>query len=147
MEFLKRMMVVSAIAGILVAPVIAQPTDDEGTDAAEPPEPVSLTLSLSGMDLHVGQRLQARLINKATRSEARRVTVPEIVGGELDVVFEGLPPGRSFFVDFFADVNGNGIYDPPPEDHAWRISADDVAEDTVVEFAHNTDFATIFWKY
>lgn len=55
--------------------------------------------------------------------------------------------GQSYRVDFYADHNGNGRYDTPPTDHAWRIDVDNVTNDTVREFTHNTDFSAITWLY
>ena len=57
---------------------------------------------------------------------------------------ERLVPPASYYVDFYSDHNRNGQYDAPPADHAWRISLSDVAGDTVVNFAHNTNFTNIF---
>ncbi len=50
-------------------------------------------------------------------------------------------------VDFFADLNGNKVYDPPSADHAWRMDLDDVHGDTSLTFAHNTNFTDIAWDY
>jgi hypothetical protein len=41
-------------------------------------------------------------------------------------------------------LNGNGTYDAPPADHAWRIEIETVNGDTTVPFLHNTDFTDIF---
>jgi hypothetical protein len=48
-------------------------------------------------------------------------------------------------VDFYADHNGNGVYDPPPADHAWRLELNDVAGDSELDFTHNTNFTDIQW--
>jgi hypothetical protein len=50
-------------------------------------------------------------------------------------------------IDFYADFNENGYYDPPPADHAWRLLLDDANGDTSLEFTHNTSFTDINWKH
>jgi len=62
-------------------------------------------------------------------------------------MFEGVIPGNSYDVDFFADHNKNGKYDAPSVDHAWRLTVDTLVGDTIVPFAHNTSFTDILWKY
>lgn len=106
-----------------------------------------LTISLAGMTPHVGQMLEARLINKYDLMEVERETIASIPGAEFDIFFENIVDGESYRVDFYADHNGNGVYDAPPTDHAWRLNADNVVQGTVVNFTHNTFFTDIDWRY
>jgi hypothetical protein len=50
---------------------------------------------------------------------------------------------RSYMLDFWADLNGNGTYDAPPVDHAWRIMLAGTAQDSTIAFTHNTNFTDI----
>jgi hypothetical protein len=102
------------------------------------------SISLTGLAPHVEQYFELRVINvnsgnvvgvyvKPTLGEAdSTITIPGIV--HLDGEYQ---------IDFFSDFNGNGVYDAPPVDHAWRITLTAGAEGISAEFAHNTDFTDI----
>ncbi len=109
--------------------------------------PYLFTLDFTGMTPHVGQLLQLRLVNKADDSEVGRVIVPSVPGPDFSLKVLGIVPGNSYRVDFFADLNGNKIYDPPSADHAWRMDLDNVTGDATLSFAHNTNFTDIMWPY
>jgi hypothetical protein len=99
------------------------------------------------MNPHVGQKFELRVIDKASQMETGRAMVDAIAGPEFSVSVPGLQVGRSYWVDFYADFSGNGLYDAPPTDHAWRLSLDDVQGDTTLTFGHNTDFTDVGWEY
>ena len=40
-------------------------------------------------------------------------------------------------------MNGNGGYDPPPADHAWRLPVSSASENATLTFSHNTDFTDV----
>lgn len=105
----------------------------------------TLTINFSGMTPHVGQTLYLRVIDKLNRKEVgrRSTTISENFALDLDVIIQG----SSYIIDFFADHNGNGLYDIPPTDHAWRMELDDAQGNDVLEFSHNTDFTDIEWSY
>ena len=106
----------------------------------------TLTVNFTGMTPHVGQRLELRVVDKGSGAETARtrVTVP---APDFAVTVAGLEPLHSYWIDFYADFNGNGLYDPPPIDHAWRLEANGVSGDTTLDFAHNTNFTEILWPY
>ena len=52
--------------------------------------------------------------------------------------------GGTYMLDFYADLNGNGLYDAPPVDHAWRLQNVTTLGDLDREFVHNQDFTDIF---
>ncbi|MFZ5433666.1 MAG: T9SS type A sorting domain-containing protein [Calditrichota bacterium] len=107
----------------------------------------TVTVDFTGMDPHIGQSLYIRAINQATNHEVSRSSVGSITSGSFDVELPGLWNGGSYWIDFFADVNGNGMYDAPPTDHAWRTEANAISGNTTVNFAHNTNFTDIPWVY
>ncbi len=112
------------------------------------PNDLSLNIHFQNMLPHVGQQLRVRVIRQKDLSEVARARIDEIPSAEFDVSFMNVfTPGESYWVDFFADFNGNGYYDAPPTDHAWRISANDIQSDTSITFSHNTRFADIRWPY
>lgn len=108
----------------------------------------TLTLSFSGMTPHVGQLLEIRVVSKSTQMEVGRTQVDPITMADFNVVMvDVLETGGSYWIDFYADFSGNGLYDTPPADHAWRLDLDAVQGDTTLNFAHNTNFVDIDWVY
>ncbi|MEE9431563.1 MAG: T9SS type A sorting domain-containing protein [Melioribacteraceae bacterium] len=105
-----------------------------------------LTISFSGMNPHIGQMLKLRVIDRTTGKEVGRTTV-DTISQSFDVVLDAVLQGRSYYIDMFADHNGNGLYDAPPTDHAWRIELNDAQGNDNVSFSHNTDFVDIEWDY
>lgn len=103
-----------------------------------------LTVNFTAMTPHVGQTLQFALIDQETEMEIGRVN--QTGEAEFSIEIPGIEEGRSYWFDFYADHNGNGLYDAPPVDHAWRLPLTDVTGDEVIDFVHNTDFTDIEWK-
>ena len=101
----------------------------------------SITLHFTGMNPHVGQNLYLRAVDKGTLRESFG-TVVQVNDPDFDIIIP-VTEGRSYFLDFFADVNSNGLYDPPPTDHAWRKDADNVTNGQEFNFSHNTNFTDI----
>jgi hypothetical protein len=106
----------------------------------------TLTVNFTGMTPHLGQDFWLRVVDKGTGGEVAR-THTQITAADFSLMLDGLTPLRSYWVDFFADFNGNGQYDPPPADHAWRLEANSISGDTTLDFAHNLNFTDILWPY
>jgi plastocyanin len=104
-----------------------------------------LTINFMGMNPHIGQELWLAVIDKSSGMEVGRVK--KMVKQDFMVHVPGIKPGMSYNIDFFADHNGNGMYDAPPVDHAWRMDLDNVMGDTTLNFSHNTNFTDIMWMY
>ena len=105
-----------------------------------------LTVTFSGMTPHVGQKLFLRVVDKLNMMEVGRTEVPSITASfnvQLNVVL----PGHSFYVDFFADHNNNGLYNAPPVDHSWRMELNNAVGNDQLNFSHNTNFTDIKWPY
>jgi hypothetical protein len=83
--------------------------------------PVAVTLSLAGLAPYLGDRLEARVVDVSTGGEVSRLLVNRISSATVDLALESLETGGSYRVDVYIDRNGNGRYDRPPEDAAWRI--------------------------
>lgn len=107
----------------------------------------TFTLHFEEMTPHVGQKLEARVIDKATRLEAARASLASVPGPSFDMQFELALGSASYWADFYADLNGNGLYDAPPADHAWRLDLDTAPNDSTLTFTHNTNFTDIDWVY
>lgn len=100
---------------------------------------------LTGMNPHVGQEIFFALIETSTGRVVDRES--ETVTESFSVVLDELESGVGYHIDFFADHNGNGYYDAPADDHAWRLEIANANGDEVFDFSHNTNFTDIEWKH
>ena len=106
----------------------------------------NLTVKFTNMATHTGQKLFLRVVDISNMMETGR-TVVNSVTDVFDVVIPAIIAGNSYYVDFFVDVNNNGLYDSPPTDHTYRILLNNALGNDVLNFAHNTSFTDIDWKY
>ena len=84
----------------------------------------TLTVHFTGMTPHVGQDFHLAVIDTSNWMEVARVDT--VASEDFMIMVPGLETGMSYYVDFWADFNGNGMYDAPPADHAWRMELDNV---------------------
>jgi hypothetical protein len=106
-----------------------------------------LTINFVGMTPHIGQMLEIKLENSTTEKEIGRVKIPAIASASFPVQIIGLTESGDYSVEFYADLNGNGIYDVPPTDHAWKIGFNYVNGNVDLSFSHNATFTDIQWNY
>ncbi len=106
-----------------------------------------LKFQLNGMTPHVGQSMGVRLVDTQSGREAGREDIDAVPGAAFEVGLPFLEPGRSYNLDFYADLNQNGRYDAPPGDHAWRLSVGPVDGDETITFSHAANFTDIQWVY
>jgi hypothetical protein len=97
------------------------------------------------MTPHLNQTMWLAVIDQATKKEIGRVK-KVITSAAFSVDVSGIETGKSYFVDFYSDHNKNGAYNAPPADHAWRMSVNNVTDNAVLNFVHNTTFTDIAWK-
>ena len=107
--------------------------------------PARVTLSLSEMEAYVGQHLEVRVVGVAAGEEVVRVITTALVAGSFDLVLEPLETEASYRVDLYVDVNGDGWYDRPPEDAAWRVDLGIVAGDASVPFSATAEMTDVDW--
>jgi plastocyanin len=112
---------------------------------AAPTGPFALTVNFTGMTPHVGQTLWLAVIDQATKKEIGRVK-KSVTAAAFTIDVNGIESGKSYFVDFYADHNKNGVYNAPPTDHAWRMQLNNVSGNSTLNFTHNTTFTDIAWK-
>jgi hypothetical protein len=115
-----------------------------GKVTAIPNPAANVTIHFTGMTPHLNQDLYLRVVDKGTRKETGRI-VQQISWVDFDIVLDAVTPGRSYFIDFFADFNSNGLYDAPPTDHTWRLELNNAIGGDELNFAHNTNFTDIKW--
>jgi len=104
-----------------------------------------LTVNLMGMVPHIGELFELRVVKISNMTEVKRVRVDQILVPDFSVFIDGIELSSDYNIDFYADHNGNGIYDSPPTDHAWRIPFTATTGDVIQDFSHNTNFTDIQW--
>ena len=105
----------------------------------------SIEVSYSGMNEYVGKTLSARIVDLGTGVEVERTIIPEIVEGSFAIGFGSLAEGDAYRIDFYVDMNGNGHYDPPPVDQAWRLDLHELSGAVSLEFSPTADYTDIDW--
>lgn len=101
-------------------------------------------ITMTGMTPHVGQQLELRVTETGSGRTIGYYFVDAIENDSfLLIVPNILRSNTEYQVDFYADLNGNNSYDPPPTDHAWRViqSSNQIGLDLM--FDHNTNFTDI----
>jgi len=106
-----------------------------------------LVMRMHEMTPHAGQLFELRVVEESSQQEEGLMSLPAILLPEFMMLVPSLEFGHDYRVDFYADMNMNGQYDPPPTDHAWRITFTDNTGDVVQDFTHNTNFTDIQWPY
>jgi predicted lipoprotein with Yx(FWY)xxD motif/plastocyanin len=102
-----------------------------------------LRVRFSGMTPHLGQMLTLYVRELPSGTYVDTVVLAQIDNADFDVKSYVLEPGKSYLVDFYADHNGNGKYDAPSTDHAWRVETGEATGDVDIDFMHNTNFTDI----
>jgi plastocyanin len=116
-----------------------------GTVTVLEPAPDSLTIHINGMSPHTGETWWILITDKTTGAMITRTS--GTVVDSFVLAFGDITAGHDFKVDFFVDHNGNGFYDAPPADHAWRFELEHANGNEVLDFTHNTDFTDIMWMH
>lgn len=120
---------------------------DVGPTAANEPG-LDFTLDLTGMTPHLGQVLTVAVF-KASSDPADFELVgvhrlEEVPSAAFSISIPGIvEPLEGYWVDFHADLNGNGRYDAPPTDHAWRIVRSSTEAGLSLSFTHDTSFTDV----
>lgn len=103
-------------------------------------------LDMTGFVPHVGQVMEFRVIDSATGSAVGVYHVSSLSGAAATVRIEGIiKDGVTYQIDFFADLSGNGTYDAPPTDHAWRVFDVGTAGGLTVTFPHDIVFTDVMF--
>ena len=98
------------------------------------------------MTPYTGLTLRLRIVDTETGEEAERLLVDPVTVSDFGLdAPRSLDLGESYHIDFFVDYNANGSYDPPPSDHAWRFTAENVTQHVLLDFTRNSDYTDIEW--
>ena len=110
------------------------------------PARYQVNVDFMGMGPHIGQDLYLRVWHAGTGVEVARIEIEPVLQSNFTVPLPDiLIIGERYYVDFWADVNGNDAYDAPPTDHAWRRTIGPVAGDVTLSFTHDTNWWDIRW--
>jgi hypothetical protein len=111
------------------------------------------TLNLTGFDFHISQTVYLKVkLDGGTLGAASGV-----VSGQATLTLnvpDVLDTGVTYNADFFADVDGNGVYTPPSPptgvppmqqfiDHSWRRTVVGNKSGFTDNFKHNSDWTDI----
>jgi hypothetical protein len=114
---------------------ISMPAVQDGLD---------FTFNASGMTPELNNPLELRVIDADSKQLVGRYVLGSISGATFSLELAGIiQSGHSYQVDFFTDENGNGDYDAPPTDHAWRVMQDATAGGLTVAFAYSTSYTDV----
>ena len=103
------------------------------------------TLNFVDLAPHVGQLLEMRVVRSDNSEEVNRTSVI-VPGASFSLNIPQIEMDHDYNVEFYADHNGNGLYDAPSTDHAWRLSFNSNTGNFVQNFLHNADFVDIGWE-
>ena len=109
-------------------------------------QPISrLTIQFTEMDPHIGQKLEARLLEADSGIEIAHRILDEVPASEFEIQFLGAQVGATYRIEVYTDHNGNGMYDDPPSDHAWQRSVTMTEEVMEFVFPHTVEFTELTW--
>ena len=104
----------------------------------------TLTMNFTGMTPHLGQMLTLFVRDLASGDYLDTLVVDQIEDAGFAIESYVIETGGTYLIDFYTDHNGNGMYDAPPVDHAWRLETGEALGNLDVEFAHHAEFTDIF---
>jgi hypothetical protein len=98
-----------------------------------------------GMDAgDVGMSFEVRVIDLSTGRTIGLYHLGAIPAETFSVGIPKIIKPSTYQVDFYMDENGNGQYDAPPVDHAWRRTITLTgSDDLTVNFVHDMDYTDI----
>lgn len=117
------------------------------SDIATPPDrPLGgeLRVAFSGFAPEVGRLFELHVIETDTGRTSALYRLAAVPGDSFAVVVPGIVmDGTPYDIDFYVDVDGNGHYDAPPVDHAWRISTTGGATGLALDFGYHLELTDV----
>jgi hypothetical protein len=103
----------------------------------------TFSMQLRNFNPHMNNRVDIALVSEVAGSRNVEGWIrlePLASPDSVSELFDTIDPGRTYKVDFFADFNNSGTYDPPDVDHSWRIP---VADNGVASYTHDFMFTNL----
>jgi hypothetical protein len=129
------------------APGEASLVSNPGEAASAPQgvaEAMSLYINFINFTVHMGDLFQVRVEVSSTGEQVAFGELASIPGASFEFSFpHALDRGESYDIEFWTDYNQNGIYDPPPTDHAWRTTLNEISDNQLATLTHSTNWVDI----
>ena len=103
----------------------------------------ALKLELQNYDPHVGQMVRARVLNRTLKTVVKDDEMLLTTANQSFSWPQLLQNGHDYYLDFYADLNGNGACDSPDTDHTWRLKINQASADIAIDDKHNMNFSDI----
>lgn len=121
-------------------------TSDITTPARVPRSDLVMDLSGFGAD-EVGQFFALRVIDQSTRATVGAYEQPSLPGPSLTVHLPDIvEEGSNYDLDFWVDADGNGRYEGPPNDHAWRQPVTAGASGVRASWSRSDNYDDLGWR-
>ena len=149
-------------AALIGASVLLTGCDEQDPMPVGDEDTFSLQLDLNPFSPHASQKIEGRVVDVASEMEVARVAATG--APEVTLFFpDALRAGRTYRVDFYADLDQSEEYTPPVDDppsafpdHQWRLTSEstdaegvaalaDVSGDVHITFGHNANWVDIDW--
>src|SRR5262249_35079268 len=106
-------------------------------------------MRLRDMDVHIGKQFELMVIEVATGATVGMSRLRAIPDKDFEISIPGIIDvgGVVYKVEFYADANGNGHYDDPPDDHTWTRTGESSNNGFELEFQHGTDFTPLEYQF
>lgn len=118
-----------------------------GVDSSIPSaagQALSMQINFINWTNHMGQLFQVRVEKVSDGEQVAFYEMASITDATFETNFPHvLQEGESYDIEYWADFNGNGIYDAPPTDHSWRSTFTSITGNQNLTLTHNTNFADI----
>jgi len=132
-------LLVPAVALACVAALSGCSSDDATTPVRN-----GASIAFSSMTPHVGQKLEMRVVHVQTGVEVGYAKLDPIASAAFTLsIPDVLVANETYYIDWYADLNGNGRYDDPPTDHAWRRTIIASMAPYTLSFVHDTVWTDI----
>ena len=94
-------------------------------------------------DPHNEQVLTAAVVDRSNGRIVKQESTSVAEGG-FSFEWTGLlEASKNYFLDYYVDMNGNGVCDDPQTDHSWRLKIEEVSNDLNFTDTHHTDFKRV----
>lgn len=102
------------------------------------------TLNLTGFTPHLGQMFELHVIEQGSGRTVGLYRLNIVIASDFTLTIPGIiRDGVAYQVDFYADLSGNRGYNPPPIDHAWRLTGTGGSGGLTLNMSHNTNWTDI----
>lgn len=126
-------------AAALVA-LAAVACGDSGTPG---PKSAPATLTLSGYGPHGGQKIELKVTDLDKNTSLKTSGTMAQNGSLTLTIASAVGASGRYRFDWYADLSGNGAYDAPPTDHAWRREVNGNSSGATVTHTHDVNFTDV----